>query len=176
MNKLTLVFANLIIFLIIISLIIFNNISNKPTKLNVVQTVGVPPDPASPIPPAQSLLPVSPPDQISPTPTTYQEALELSDKYNKLVLVYFTAPSWCSPCQKMGKEILPNLDVQKVLKTFIFYKIDIDIKDRDIMEKWQLKAVPSYIIINSKEELIKSGFGYKTVNAFIPWLINLKEQ
>jgi thiol:disulfide interchange protein len=110
--------------------------------------------------------------EVVPEPKKYQEALEASRKTGKKVLVLFTAPNWCPPCQRMERETLPDPKVKEALKTYIFYKLDIDKEEKDVAVRWKVKGVPALLITNAEEKLIKSTSGFKSPTELIQWLGN----
>jgi len=120
-------------------------------------------------------------DQIVPKPAepeapikqkadNYQEALELSKKSNKPILLFFTA-TWCGYCVQMKNNTIPNADVQKMLKNFVYCEIDVD-KDKATATKYGVRSMPTYKIINSGESVLGSSQGYQKPAAFNSWLNN----
>lgn len=105
-----------------------------------------------------------------PEPKKYEEALKASEITGKKIVLYFHAPAWCPPCQKMEKETLPNEKVQEALKSYIFYVIDIDKNERSVATHWKVRGVPTYLITDSKEKLYKSDSGFRSPEAFVRWL------
>lgn len=109
--------------------------------------------------------------EVQKTASTYAEAVQMakdSKEANQLILVYFKA-DWCGPCKTMKSQVLPSKEIQEQMKKYILVFVDAD-KDEDVVKKFKVAGLPYYVIINAKEENIKSGIGYKNVAAFSKWL------
>lgn len=142
-------------------------------KEHKTTTDPTPPQQSEPVPHATpEPKPEKPPEKPVevPKPKTYQEALKASEITGKKIVLYFHAPAWCPPCQKMEKETLPNAKVQEALKRYIFYVIDIDKNERSVASHWKVRGVPTYLITDSKEKLYKTDSGFKSPEAFVKWL------
>lgn len=98
----------------------------------------------------------------------YTDALDLSAKNGKPVLVFYTA-DWCVYCQKMKSETLPSVEVNEMLKNYILVYINTDI-DRSGIKKFNVENLPSFVITNYKEEKIKSNKGFMDKKSFVNWL------
>lgn len=68
-------------------------------------------------------------------------------KSDKTTLVNFFA-TWCGPCHTMK----PQLDqtVEDMGESINFFRVDID-KDRELAEEFQIKSIPTTIIIKNGE-------------------------
>lgn len=99
---------------------------------------------------------------------TYTEAMEMSQNTGKPIFLYFGA-KWCGYCQKMKREVLADNLVNNSLKNFIILKIDID-KDPDLAQKYKVKTIPHYLIVDKQEVIIKENVGYNSKNEFLNWL------
>jgi len=71
-------------------------------------------------------------------------------------LFYFTA-SWCGPCKRI-KPLIEKLSIGLDESNIIFYEIDIDSND-ELSEKYNIKSVPSFLLLNDKNELLDSCSG-----------------
>ena len=111
-----------------------------------------------------------------PEPTKYEEALKASEITGKKIVLYFHAPAWCPPCQKMERETLSNDKVKKALKLYVFYVIDIDKNERSVATHWKVRGVPTYLITDSKEKLYKSDSGFRSPEAFVRWLSTTQKE
>jgi thioredoxin 1 len=81
------------------------------------------------------------------------EDFEIAIASGKKCLVDFYA-TWCGPCKAM----MPVLEsVESEIGSDVIYKIDVD-KNRDLAEKYGIKAVPTFIFFeNGEEKERKSG-------------------
>jgi thioredoxin-related protein len=104
---------------------------------------------------------------------TYEDALDLSKSTNTKVFVYFGA-DWCGYCVKMKNTTFKDKDVEKYLaKNFVVLKIDVDDKKfKNIKEKFKVKALPSFLIIDKNEDTVKKSSGYMGSKEFLNWLDN----
>lgn len=100
-------------------------------------------------------------------PTNYAEALKQSKNNNKNILLVFSA-TWCGPCNKFKSEVLKDENVKKKMNDYIFLIIDID-AEPVLTKKCNVTAIPSILILNNKEEIIKSTVGFKDKKSFINW-------
>jgi thioredoxin-related protein len=102
---------------------------------------------------------------------TYEAALDLSKSTNTKVFLYFGA-DWCGYCLKMKNTTFKDESVEKHLaRNFVVLKIDVDDKKfKNIKEKFKVKVLPSYIIIDKNENLIKQSSGYMGPKEFIEWI------
>lgn len=97
----------------------------------------------------------------------YEDALALSNKTDKKVFVYFGA-EWCPYCKKM-EHLLAEKDVSKKLSDFVVLKLDKDL-DLDLVERYNVKSIPHYMLIDKNENIIKKNVGYKNQKEFLNWL------
>lgn len=117
-------------------------------------------------PPSQQPPPTIPP--ISNNPRSYQEAVNISKRANKDMLLFFSA-SWCPKCEQMKNGALQDPRVKSELGKFVFYIVDAD-RERSVAQKYNVRAIPAYKIVNSSERVKKSGQGAKSSNDFIRWM------
>jgi len=172
MNKTILIVANVAFALLLVFIVVGkmrqpNVASNQP----VTEIPDFDPTNGNGVEPEQPEEPEEPekPEEM-PAPTTYQEAIKASEATGKKIVLYFTAPAWCPPCQRMESETLPNPLVQDALKSYIFYKIDIDKGEKSVASRWKVRGVPTYVITDSKEKLHKTSSGFKPPETFANWL------
>jgi len=102
------------------------------------------------------------------TASSYSEALKEAGKYGMPVFVYFGA-DWCSWCQKMKRETLSDSKIEEIMKNYVFVDINTD-KDKETTRKFSVRSLPSYVVTNCKEDKLKNGEGYESVNSFSKWL------
>lgn len=128
-----------------------------------------PPVEAPSVPQDAPLPKIEPLNKIDPKPASYQEAVALSKKNGKKMVLYFGA-TWCGPCREMSP-IFSSPEVENALKDFVFYKMDVD-QNREISRKYKVTGIPAYCIADSNETVIKQDSGKKTASQFVNWLKN----
>jgi thiol:disulfide interchange protein len=114
--------------------------------------------------------PSAPTKPVEITLIGYNEAMKRSAEEGKPVLVMFTA-SWCTWCNKFKKEVLTDTSVKASCQNYLFTMIDAD-QDKNIVRKFGVTGLPSFLITNSKEERLKFEGKYMDVNTFVNWLNN----
>jgi thioredoxin-related protein len=74
----------------------------------------------------------------------------------------------------MKNTTFKDKDVEKYLaKNFVVLKIDVDDKKfKNIKEKFKVKALPSFLIIDKNEDTVKKSSGYMGSKEFLNWLDN----
>ncbi len=99
---------------------------------------------------------------------TYQEAIELAEKEEKLVFVdaYTT---WCGPCKKMAAHTFTDESVGAYFNNnFIAMKIDMEKPmGREFGSKYPVSAYPTLFFLDGKGEIVKKSTGFKDVSKLI---------
>jgi thiol:disulfide interchange protein len=106
------------------------------------------------------------------TTSSYEEALKASKEQNKQIFLFLTA-EWCGWCKKMKSETLSDPKVKEKLDQYIVYVLDID-KEPQAAQKFKIKTVPAYMVIDSEESFTIKGSGYRSTDKFLEWLSNEK--
>lgn len=101
-----------------------------------------------------------------------EEAKKAASDSKKEILIVFEAP-W-SESSEVFKKNLKDSIVKEAVKDYVICLIDYD-KDRDSARKFNIKTIPSYIVVDEKGEIKKYGSGYKTKNIFLNWLRSTKK-
>lgn len=104
---------------------------------------------------------------ITDTFSSYEDALIISKEQNKQILLMFTGEH-CSFCEKQ-KQVLFDKDVVKHLNNKVVCFVDIS-ENKSIANKYNVKVVPTYFILDHQENVIKKNVGYKNKDKFIVWL------
>lgn len=102
--------------------------------------------------------------------TNYEEALVLSQKECKPLLIYFTASDWSGWCMKVKKEILDTDDFQRlVAERFICVEIDFPFykllpteqieRNQELKEKLEISEYPRIVLVTPDERILtKVGY------------------
>lgn len=96
----------------------------------------------------------------------YQEALAAAKKYDRPMFLYFET-DWCKWCKKMKSETLFDDDVKYKLTTEYITCIH---RDKDLWKKYQIYSVPSYLILDSYENVVMKESGFKNKEEMMNWL------
>lgn len=99
---------------------------------------------------------------------SYAQAVHKAEKTNKKVLLMFTA-RWCGPCKKMKNTTLKNENVREEMDKFVIYTVDVD-KEKELASQYDITGVPSYLIIDSDESVVRRKTGACDSKEFISWL------
>ena len=110
--------------------------------------------------------------------TNYEEALALSKKENKRILMSFTGSDWCTYCKRLDKVVFIS-EVFKEYATANFVLLNLDFpakkknelsaeltkQNEELAEKYNSKAsFPRVLIVNS-EGTVLAITGYKKLSA-----------
>lgn len=93
-------------------------------------------------------------------------ALRASSAQGKPVLVDFYT-DWCGWCKRMDTDTYAHAGVEKEAANFICVKVDGD-RSRDIVRKYNIKAYPTTLFLNSKGVAIERIRGYLPPSQFLP--------
>jgi len=106
------------------------------------------------------------------------QALNKAKKENKLVFIdtYFTG---CIPCEQMDKDVFPNTAVSKEMtKNFVMLKVNVFTEKLGDTIKAQhiLNGFPTFLVLNSKGNLVASVSGFKDPGDLITFLQDAKSK
>lgn len=93
----------------------------------------------------------------------YDKCKDLSVQYNKKLVLIFSA-DWCPYCRTLKKDI----DNIILFKQYIVCFIDTD-KNKNLVEKYAIKGLPTSVIIDSRENELSRKMGYKQID-YNKWL------
>ena len=99
---------------------------------------------------------------------TYQDALESSRNNNKYILLLVYS-KWCGYCAKFKKEVLSEEEVKNKMKEYVVCSLDYK-SNQEVIKKYKIKKLPTYILIDKDENVIKEGYGYQNRRVFLNWL------
>lgn len=99
-----------------------------------------------------------------------ENAKKISKLENKKILLIFGAP-WCVWCQKFEHDTLASLRSTNALESHKTIPIKINIENEsDIAQKYNIKSIPSFVIIDKEDVELKRKNGYMNIREFIGWL------
>lgn len=101
---------------------------------------------------------------ISETYLNLEEAKIASKELKKDILIIFET-EWCGTCRKFKESIFDTKEMENYIVCFL----DID-KDKVTADKYSIKSLPYYIVVNNNGEVKKRGSGYKSKIIFLNWL------
>ncbi len=87
-----------------------------------------------------------------------KSALRKAKSKKKPVMVYFYT-NWCSWCERLERETYSDLKVSKLARKFILVKVNGD-RDRDTVEKYDIRGYPAVLFLGSKGNTIQQVEGY----------------
>ena len=95
-------------------------------------------------------------------------ALEKAAAENKLVFIDAYA-EWCGPCKVMARDIFPLPEVGEYYnKHFVNLMLDMEKpENREIASKYEVRAFPTYLFLDSEGELVHKTLGSMTADKFI---------
>ena len=115
------------------------------------------------------------------TPYTWSYTVAAAKVHHKLIFLDAYA-SWCGPCKWVAKNVFTNSEIADYYnKTFINVTIDME-KDEGLKlaKKFQVESYPTFLIINSKEEVISRLIGVdynkEFFNTFLQFGKNAQEK
>lgn len=98
----------------------------------------------------------------------FADVLAQAKRENKRVLVDFWA-TWCHACIQMNKTTLRDTRIGNLMNyTFVNYSVDMDHDPdgKELVEKYNVQAFPTYLILNSDGTVFNRAVGSNTVEGF----------
>ena len=84
---------------------------------------------------------------------TFEEAVAAAKKEKKMVFIDFFT-DWCGPCKRMASEVFPQKEVGDFMnKKFVCVKFNAEKEGKELATRFEVKAYPTFIILNDKEEV-----------------------
>lgn len=120
---------------------------------------------------------ILPPDNPKPNPPiqkenlvakSYEEAISMGKQSGKNIFIFFGA-DWCDYCNSMKSNVLSNANVKSSMSKYVFLEVNVD-ADKKLSKKYDVKGLPTYVVITVDEAVVKKGSGYKGEESFISWL------
>lgn len=103
---------------------------------------------------------------------SYSNALKLSKREHKPLLIFFTGSDWCSPCKMLVNDLFNTAEFYNFATSkFIFYQADFprnkdlvsntqQIENSKLKLKYNIATFPTIVIINQKEQELGRKRGY----------------
>ena len=149
---------------------------NNESPVTPVNPKPLPITPVNPVPNPQPIGPKpSPQPVLPPKVNSYSDALKASKSTDFPILIVFSGPN-CIHCKHLEQTTLSDAQVQLVINTqFIYLKINTSSDKEGVSAKYNIRGIPSYVIINNNEKVINQSSGYLDKTAFIQWLQSKKD-
>ncbi len=110
--------------------------------------------------------------------TNYEEALALSKKENKSILMSFSGSDWCANCMRLEKVVFSSEAFKKyATENFVLLNLDYPAKKKnrlspemtkqndELAEKYNKTGTFPTVLILSSEEKVLGTTGYKKISA-----------
>lgn len=95
------------------------------------------------------------------------EALAAAKQENKMVFIDFYT-DWCGPCKKMAKEVFPQKKVGDFFNAkFVCLKLNAEKEGKELAAKYQVRAYPTYVVLDTKGEVVMDAKGSMDADSFI---------
>lgn len=116
--------------------------------------------------------------------TDYNQALAISKKKNKNLLVYFTGSDWCAPCKKLKEDLFVDAEFKTLSANYILVYVDLPrnkdlisaeqyAQNKALLPKLNRKGVfPFFVVVDPKEKLLDDLSGY-SMNGDITYHLEL---
>ena len=100
----------------------------------------------------------------------YKEAVELSKKLDKPMLLFFESNN-CVYCKKMKTSVFESEIKQKLLDEYVVCYINTSNSEAsEASRSFKIKVVPTYLVVSSKGDVLLRGVGMKSKDDFANWL------
>ena len=103
--------------------------------------------------------------------TSWKKVLKKAKKEDKLIFVDCHT-SWCGPCKMMAKDVFTQDHVADFFNNnFVNFKIDMEKGEGpELKPGWKINAYPTFLVINSKGEVIHRVVGAYGADEFIEYI------
>lgn len=98
---------------------------------------------------------------------SFDEALTAAKQENKLVFIDFFT-TWCGPCKMMSNKTFPMPEVGEFMNAkFIPLKLDAEKEGLELAQRYEVKAYPTYIVVDGDGKQVAKFSGYMEGTKFI---------
>lgn len=115
---------------------------------------------------------------------TYKDALQLSKKEKKPLLVYFKGSDWCGPCKKLDQELFSTEKFKHFSDNyFVLYEADIPFNqdlvtkerlelNKKLAKKFKVSSYPTLLVLNHKQKILGVKKGLILTEYYYPFFEN----
>ena len=98
---------------------------------------------------------------------SFDEAIAAAKQENKLVFIDFYT-DWCGPCKMMSRDVFPQKSVGDFFNDkFVCIKLNAEKEGVDLAKRFEVKAYPTFLVLNTKEEVQLELKGAMDGDAFV---------
>lgn len=98
---------------------------------------------------------------------SFDEAIAAAKQENKMVFIDFYT-DWCGPCKRMSKEVFPQKKVGDFFnEKFVCVKFNAEKEGKELATRYEVKAYPTFIVLNTNEEVQLEVKGAMSGDEFI---------
>lgn len=113
---------------------------------------------------------------------SYDEALKISKKEKKPILIYFKGSDWCEPCKVLDAELFSSERFKELSeKSLVLLEVDIprkmDLLSVDkisdnyyLKSRFKVKSFPTILIVDYKGNVLAEKKGYILTEYYFPFL------
>lgn len=116
---------------------------------------------------------------------TFKDALRISKKENKPILIYFTGSDWCAPCQVLDRDLF-HTEKFKLISDQSLVLLEVDIPRRldllapeklkdnlTLKNKYKVKSFPTLLFVNHRGRKIAEKKGYIITEYYYPFILSV---
>lgn len=96
---------------------------------------------------------LSAPAQTNFRHIAFDEAVAAAKNEGKMIFIDFFT-DWCGPCRRMANEVFPQKEVGDFMnQKFVCVKYNAEKEGKQLAARFEVKAYPTFIILNDQEEV-----------------------
>ena len=98
---------------------------------------------------------------------SFDEAIATAKQENKMIFIDFYT-DWCGPCKVMAQDVFPQKEVGDYFNDkFICVKYNAEKEGKELAKRFQVKAYPTFLVLNTQEEVLLDIKGSMSGDKFI---------